>query len=164
VGNLNDPYFRRFDIAGVILSYSRQGSVNLYGGDLSFTTKINQRVGITADVAIHQTVDNPKLTVTAYRFGPQFYGPHGGRISTFAEFLAGGTRITATSTNFSVFGVSNTTSVSLNGFAAAAGGGIDLRIKPWLGWRLVQADYSFLHAVGANGARLGTGLVFRFGS
>ena len=150
----------------MILGYSRQGSVNLYGGDLSFTTKINQRVGVTADVAVHQTVDNPNVTVTAYRFGPQFYGPHGGRISTFGELLAGGTRITASSTNFSSFGVSNKTSVSLNGFAAAAGGGVDLRIKPWLGWRIVQADYSFLRFVGenSNGARLGTGLVFRFGS
>jgi hypothetical protein len=105
------------------------------------------------------------VTVTAYRFGPQFYGPHGGRISTFGEFLAGGTRITASSTT-SFLGVSNKTSVSLNGFAAAAGGGVDLRIKPWFGWRIVQADYSFLRFVGenSNGARLGTGLVFRFGS
>ena len=28
-----------------------------------------------------------------------------------------------------------TADLSLNGFAAAAGGGMDVRIKPWLSWR-----------------------------
>src|SRR5262245_13965185 len=53
-----DEFFRRFDIAWVVLSYNRQGTVNLYGGDLSFGTSITDRVGIVADVAIHQTVNS----------------------------------------------------------------------------------------------------------
>jgi len=162
-----DEFFRRFDIAWVVLSYNRQGTVNLYGGDLSFGTNITDRVGIVADVAIHQTVNSSlNSTISAYRFGPRFYAPPIGRVALFGEILAGGMRFTGKeSDTFVGTPVTFTTQVSFNGFSMAAGGGMDVRIKPWFAWRAFQADYSLLHFLGgnSNGVRAGTGIVFRFG-
>jgi hypothetical protein len=132
---------------------------------LAFNTNINRRVGIVADVSIHQTVDEfPKLTVTAYRFGPRIYGYRGRRISTFGEFLAGGTRVTEERTLI-LFGGTVTSTDHVNGFAAAVGGGMDFQIKPWLTWRMYHADFSYLHIpdINSNGLRVGTGIAFQFG-
>jgi hypothetical protein len=157
--------FRRFDIDWVLLSYNRQSQVSLYGGDLAFNTNINRRVGIVADVAIHQTVNEfPELRVTAYRFGPRIYVYRGRRISTFGEFLAGGARVTAQQSVI-YLGSTITSSAYVNGFAAAVGGGMDFQIKPWLTWRMYHVDFSYLHIpdINSNGLRVGTGIAFQFG-
>src|SRR5262245_59380483 len=142
---IGDESFRRFDIDWVLLSYNRQGQANLYGGNLAFNTNINRRVGIVADVSIHQTVNEfPGLRVTAYRFGPRIYGYRGRRISTFGEILAGGTRVTEEQRVISP-GFTTTLTAHVNGFAAAVGGGMDFQIAPWLMWRMYHADFSYLH-------------------
>jgi len=142
-----EEHFRRFDIAYIALSYNRQASADLYGGDLSFTTNLNPVIGIAADVAVHETLNSPALRVTAYRFGPRFYGTPAGRFSSFAEVLAGGAQFTRKS-----------------GFSFAAGGGADIRLTSALTWR-TQADYSFLNVadISSHGMRGGTGIAFRFG-
>ena len=86
---------RKFEIGWNVLSYSRQESVNLYGGDLSFAAKVTPRMAVVADLAVHTTTDSGvDLTTNSYRFGPRFYLQRTKRISTFGEFLFGGTRIT----------------------------------------------------------------------
>lgn len=157
--------FRRYEIGWNLLSYSRQGSLNLYGGDLSFTAYPIQRFGITADVAIHQTsLQGTDVTTTTYRFGPKFVSRYGKRASTFAEALFGGTRLTGSTTSLSG-GSTTTTSEHADGFALAIGSGVDIAIRPWIAVRAVQVDYSLLHFSGitSNGLRVGGGLVFRFG-
>jgi len=156
---------RKFDIGGDV-SYSRQGSVELYGGDLSLTTHVWEGVGIVADVAVHSTTVSPTVTTLTYRFGPRFYAGRTRRVSAFGEFLVGGTRITGSSSSLFPAGIAPTaTSKGLNGFALAAGAGVEVTISPWLAWRAVHADYSLLRFGGSvsDGARIGTGIVFRFG-
>jgi hypothetical protein len=170
-----DESFRRFDIGFVAVSYNRQGSLNMYGGNLSFMTHINENIGIVADVAVHESLEDPvdlfvsgttsKGRVVAYRFGPRLYALTDRRASIFTEFLVGGTRVTGIGTASSVFiGVPLRAELSFNGFSSAIGGGVDFKITPWLTWR-TQADYSYLRFSGANsyGVRTGTGVAFRFG-
>ena len=108
---------------------------------------------------------SPKVEIVTYRFGPRLYVSTKGRMTPFAEILAGGTRVTTSFTEI-FSGGRTTTSFSSNGFAFAAGGGLDVGIKPWFAWRAIQSDYSLLRIEGAtsNGVRLATGIVFRFGS
>jgi len=156
---------RPFEIGWNVLSYSRQGSVNLYGGDLSFTAYPSQRIGIVADVAIHTTnVGTVDLTTTTYRFGPKFVFKHGSRIRTFGEAIFGGVNLSG-SQSVVTGGTTTTSTESVNGFAMAFGGGIDIGIRPWIAIRAAQVDYSYFSVEGgsSNGARIGGGLVFRFG-
>jgi len=81
--------FRRFDINWNLLSYSRQGSLNQYGGTLAFTVHVNDRWGIVADVGVHEPIGGGLQTVT-YRFGPRLSHPVGERVTTFGQLLAGG--------------------------------------------------------------------------
>jgi hypothetical protein len=159
-------HFRRFDIGWNVLSYARQSDRDLVGGNLSFAIRKSERLGFVADLAIHETVPFSSTRITTYRFGPRFYAPEKGRITAFGEILAGGARA-RTSSTFSFFGGGSTTTTSpaINGFALAAGGGLDVRIKPWFAWRMIQADYSLLRLAGdtSNGVRVDTGIVFRFG-
>jgi opacity protein-like surface antigen len=157
---------RPFEIGWNVLSYSRQGSVDLYGGDLSFTAYPSQKIGIVADVAIHSgTVNSLDLTSTTYRFGPKFVFKHGSRVRSFGEVLVGGTHLNG-SASITAGGTTTTQSESISGFAMAVGGGLDVGIRPWIAIRVAQVDYSYLHISGgsSNGVRIGGGLVFRFGS
>jgi hypothetical protein len=157
--------FRRFDVGWTVFSYNRQEEANLFGGDVNFVTHLNDTVAIVADLAVHETLDEPTLQLMAYRFGPRFYTPKIGRsVSPFLEVLAGGIRLEV-SQNFTFQGVKSTVKSHENAFAASAGGGMDVRIKPWLSWRMFKLDFSYFHMDGANsrGGRVGTGLVFRFG-
>ena len=143
--------FRRFDINWNVISYSRQGSANQYGGTLGFAVNLNPALGIVADLGAHQP-DNFNITTYTYRFGPRFSTRSGNRVTLFGQLLAGGVRFTS--------GPS-----SVNGFSLLAGGGVDIGIRPWFAIRAIEGGYSGLHAVSAwsNGARLSTGVVFRFG-
>jgi hypothetical protein len=156
---------RSYEIGWNFASYSRQGSLNFYGGDLSLTGYLSQRMGIAADFAIHKnSTSGVDVTTTTYRFGPKFVMPRGKRFTAFGEILAGGTRLSGTSSRF-VFGTTVNASQPLNGFALAVGGGVDIGIRPWFALRAPQVDYSFLHigSFSSNGMRIGGGLVFRFG-
>jgi hypothetical protein len=160
--------FRRFDIGWNVLSYSRQGSINAYGGDLSFAFHASKRIAVVADFAAHQaSVSGIDLDTFTYRFGPRYSRTFGSRLTAFGEVLAGGTRLTGGTTTFSS-GTTTTTSTSFNGFALAAGGGLDIGIRPWFAWRAAQLDYSLLRFgqldATSNGIRVGSGIVFRFGS
>jgi opacity protein-like surface antigen len=159
--------FRPVEIEWNLLSYSRQGSINLYGGDLSFTGYPTKRFGITADVAVHSgTAGGLDVDTITYRFGPKFRTPLGKRWTHFGEFLVGGSRLTGSTTALSG-GATTTSSASTSGFALAFGGGLDVAIRPWIAVRVVQFDYSYLRFseidTSSNGFRVGGGLVFRMG-
>lgn len=159
--------YRTYDIGWNLASYSRQGSVNLYGGDLSFAAHLNKRIAIVADLAAHQsTSTSPTIRTVTYRFGPRFSVNRGSRFTTFGEVLAGGSRLTGGSSVF-FGGTTVTASQSYNGFAFAIGGGVDIGIRPWIAVRVVQFDGSILRFgeldTTSNGYRVGAGLVFRMG-
>lgn len=159
--------YRGYEIGWNVASYSRQGSANLYGGDLSFTIYPTKSFGIVADAAEHQTIETGlNLKTFTYRFGPKFVARRGKHVTTFGEVLAGGTRITGSLSAISS-GTTVSASQSFDGFAFAVGGGLDIAVRPWIAVRAVQYDYSFLHFgslnTNSNGFRVGGGLVFRFG-
>ncbi|HZI51392.1 MAG TPA: hypothetical protein VFE29_06180 [Terriglobia bacterium] len=165
--------FRRFEINWNILSYSRQGDLNQYGGTLDLAVSLNERVAIIADVGIHQpitTVAGVNVTTSTYRFGPRFSARHGRRVTTFSQFLAGGVRLTGSGSVF-IGGTTVTASESVNGFSMLVGGGVDIGIRPWFAIRAVEGGYSGLHIgdVGgveggwSHGFRVSGGIVFRFG-
>jgi hypothetical protein len=137
---------------------------NYYGGNRSFTVNANDWFGVLSEGTVHQSkssIFGASVTerVTAYRFGPRFTMAQGGPVSLFANVIVGGARVTDEGKVGSL-----KVSDHINGFSAAAGGGFDARIKPWLHWR-TQLDYNYLRFVGYdfNGVRVGTGLAFRFG-
>src|SRR6266516_2404264 len=141
------------------------GKLQSLWGSLSFAVHASMRFGFVSEVDVHDTIGSPKVEIVTYRFGPRLYVSTKGRMTPFAEILAGGTRVTTSFTE-TFSGGRTTTSFSSNGFAFAAGGGLDVGIKPWFAWRAIQSDYSLLRIDGAtsNGVRLATGIVFRFGS
>jgi hypothetical protein len=159
--------FRRFEIDFNFIGYARQGPQNFAAGDLAFAFHATKRLAIVADVGIHVAGDDALSEEwTTYRFGPRISYRHGSRITTFAHVLAGGARATLQSCTCS--GPTKTsTSTSTDGFSFAAGGGVDVGIRPWFGFRVVQADYSFIRFgsadLNSNGFRVSSGIVFRFG-
>jgi hypothetical protein len=160
----NANEFRRFDINWNVLSYSRQASENGLGGTLAFTVHVNDRWGIVADTAIHSRFDTDVEMVT-YRFGPKITHRWGSRGSAFAQFLAGGVHFSIPS--LGAF------SPTANGFSMLVGGGVDVGIRPWFAFRVVEGGYSGIRLCGggaesrdcgwSNGSRVSTGIVFRFG-
>lgn len=153
--------FRRFEIGYLVFSYNRQGEINAAGGGLNFTTNFSERFGITGEITSHEDIDFEGARITTYRAGPRFYFPEAGRVKAFTELLVGGGRAEA---SVNVGGID--VGAAENFFAMAGGFGLDVRIRDWVGWRAVRADYSYLHSSGfgsSNGLRVGTGVVFRFG-
>jgi len=166
--------FRRFEIFYAPYSYARQGDLNIHGGELAFTTNINGRFAVVADLSGHfqnssgdflgMPVDG-SLEVWSYRFGPRFTVHRTNRVSVFAHGLAGGTRLIVTNT-LTDGTATFTSSAHTDGFSLALGGGVDVAWKRWLAFRVIQADFSLLHFGGldtSGGLRLGAGVIFRFG-
>ena len=156
----DEPY--RFELGWNPISYLRQSGKNLRGASFSLTMRRSERLSYVADLAIHQTRDSNPFTASAYRFGLRYYAPARGKFTPFGEVLAGGANLSAVTTTV---GTKSTTIPGHNGLAFATGGGVDYFIKPWLSWRIFQADYSLIRAGGntSNGLRIHTGGVFYFG-
>jgi opacity protein-like surface antigen len=155
---------------------------NFYGWEVSLTTNVNRWLGVEYDFAGHSSSANaqlPTLTgacppfcvtsfsvnTTTHEFlvGPRF-SFRGSRTTPFAHILLGAARDTAsTSLPLPISGPQINVSASQTGFAAALGGGLDLRITRNLAWHN-QADYLvtrlFNHA--QNNVRASTGIAFRF--
>jgi len=160
--------FRRNEIAYNIISYSRQGSFDLWGGDLSFTHYLSDRLSIVGELALHDNKSSGSdfvRTTTEYRIGPRYVLMQRKRARVFGEALIGGSRITDNLFNRFLLGISTTSKESANGYSLAAGGGVDVPIKPWVAVRAAEVNYNFLEISGdkINGIRVGTGIIFRFG-
>ena len=103
--------FRRNEITYNILSYSRQGSFNLWGGDLSFTRHLTDRFAIVGELALHDNKSSGSdfvRTTTEYRIGPRFALMQRKRARVFGEVLVGGSRITDNFFNRFLLGISTT--------------------------------------------------------
>jgi outer membrane immunogenic protein len=102
------------------------------------------------------------LTLTSFAAGPR-YTPHAfGRLQPFAQVLIGGAHASGgLSPGSSGFG-------SSTGFAAIAGGGLEIRLTERVALRAIEADYYYTRFNNGandhqNNLRIGAGLVFRFG-
>jgi hypothetical protein len=123
---------------------------NLNGLEITGQYKWTNWFGLAADLDAHfgspSQIDNRTLHFMA---GPLISFP--GRISPFVHVLGGIGHIRAN-------GLAGTS------FAAAVGGGLDMRLAPMLSWRIFQVDDVMTRFFGGtqHNARLSAGLVFRF--
>jgi hypothetical protein len=145
------------------LSYLRQDGQNLKGGSFSLAWRRSERRSYVLDLSIHQNSDVNPVPHTAYRFGPRWVLPARGKFTPFVQILGGGAYV---GTKIIINGTTTTSIPGANGLSLAAGGGVDMRVRPWFSWRVVQADYSLMRAKGEtlNGVRLHTGGIFHFGT
>jgi hypothetical protein len=101
--------------------------------------------------------------------GPSFSPWSGHRLRPFVHAKAGLVRsrrqVDVFGVAISPLGVCDATCPAEIGFAAEAGGGLDLRLSPRFVLRLVQADYRLvrLESDSAGRLRLSAGLVLHFG-
>jgi opacity protein-like surface antigen len=139
---------------------------NLYGWNFSVTENLNKWFGGTADFSGfygHQTQVGPGLAPVnvnvnahTFMFGPRFTYRKAGSITPFAHVLLGGIRGSR-----GYLGISQ----SAVKFAAAFGGGLDVKVSKHVAVRVIQAEYvatPFLDLRQDN-IRLSAGIVFRFG-
>lgn len=141
-------------------SYLRFGvsnGVNQNGGSVSIAGNVNRWLGIAADLGgYHAAPSGVTVNTFTYMGGPRFSYRKSGSVTPFAQVLLGGVRGT-----LSAFG----SSVSTNGFAYSAGGGVDFRVAKHVAFR-PQLDYIGMRLGGGtvNTVRGSFGIVFRFGN
>lgn len=144
--------------AYVGFQYTRvSGSVapNFTGGVGQFAYYPKSWLGVVGEVSGVADTDGRGSSIYTFMGGPRATLRHG-RFEPYAQVLIGGSRIDS-----SVQGVGRE---STNSFAAAVGGGVDLKVVHHFAIRLIQVDYLFLHSGEATqgNLRLSTGFVFRF--
>ncbi len=165
----------RYEIAGTydylnFMPGDPFSNFNNHGGAGSFTYNASKWLGLTAELGGYhftrnfQPLNSQEATgsTTSYLFGPRLNLRKFDRFIPFGEFLIGG-----------VHGGSQLTggTSSLNSFALATGGGVDIALTRNLAWRFAQLDYLMTTFSGAglgasarqNNFRAATGLVLRFG-
>jgi hypothetical protein len=140
------------------------GGFNLNGGSATFSHILTDRFSVLGDFGAYKFRGLPSgvdSTMYTYLFGPRISLRKSNRFTPFAQALIGGGRLNASSGGIDA---------GENGFAMAAGGGIDMSFHSRWAIRLVQVDYlltRFSRVDGSSGTqndlRISTGLVFRFG-
>jgi hypothetical protein len=130
--------------------YTTTPSRNLNGWELSGQYKFANWLGGVADLDAHYGLpSNADYRTVTFMAGPQISIP--ARLSPFLHVLVGVDHIRAAE-------------ITASSFAAALGGGIDMRIGPALSWRIFQADDVVTRFFGGtqHNPRLSTGIVLRF--
>jgi hypothetical protein len=123
---------------------------NLSGVEIAVQYKFNDWLGVVGEVDGHFGLPSkPASRSLNILAGPQFSLPK--RISPFAHILVG-------------YGHGYTNGIWDNSFAAAIGGGIDMRVAPLLSWRIFEGDDVITRYFGGieHNPRISTGLVLRF--
>jgi len=168
-------------------SYFRgDGGANLHGWNGSITGNLNRWFGVTADFSGHYNSGSSNVAVNIpqiplfttsvdansnihnFLFGGTFSHRGSETLVPFAHALAGFSRSHVDGTAVTnVLGGTSVTSFSGSdtAFAAAFGGGLDVKLNKKFAFRVVQADYlltRFGRGTQSN-ARISTGIVFRFG-
>ncbi|MEW6208485.1 MAG: outer membrane beta-barrel protein [Acidobacteriota bacterium] len=164
------------------------GGGDLHGWNGSIAVNLNKWFGVVADFSGHYDSNTssfsssfiPGLPTVSGRieadtnihnflFGPRFSYRKKESVTPFAHALIGFSRAHVEG-SFTTTTDSGTVSFDFSendtAFAAAFGGGLDVKLSDSLALRLVQADYLLTRFGGftEHNARISTGLVFRFGS
>lgn len=134
---------------------------NLNGWELSGTYKPGHLIGFTADFSGHYgSIGSSSTHLQTYLFGPTVSLP--GPISPFVHVLVGVAheRVGEGSPGGGLITLPTTG----NAFAAAIGGGIDVKVMPFVAWRAIQVDYLATRFTPStqNQPRISTGIVLRF--
>ena len=135
-------------------------NLNLNGWNVGGAFKVLGPLALKADFAdTSGSFQGANTHLKTYLIGPQLRFP--GPISPFAHFLIGGAH---ESTTTSTSGPITTTSPTRNAFATALGGGLDLKVFPFISVRPIQIDYLLTHfnSNTQNQFRYSAGIVLRF--
>jgi opacity protein-like surface antigen len=139
---------------------SGSSSTNIHGASFNLAGNLNSWMGIVADVGAG-SIDDSGLSgnIFTYMFGPRISYRHNDRFTPFGQVLVGGARLRV---NVPTSGSSNTT---LNAWAVALGGGVDVKLSNHFSIRAVQAEYLMtrFNSQQQNNARISAGLVLRLG-
>lgn len=143
---------------------ANSGGLNLNGASESLAYAFSGRFSAAADVGEYRFSGlSAGLTSTMYTylFGPRIAFRRRSHVNYFVQILAGGGRLNANSGGISA---------GENGFAMAAGGGLDVAFGGRFAVRVVQADYLVTRYDSVAGSpatqshtRISAGVVFRFG-
>jgi peptidoglycan-associated lipoprotein len=146
------------------------GCFSMNGGSVSFAWRLRPRISLVADIGATRvgdvTSEHHDLTLTTLLFGSRFHFPEK-RMGTeqaryalkpFAQVLFGGAHASGA--------LSGTASGSSNGFAFAAGGGVDMSLNRRIALRLLQTDYLLTRVPNGvndnqNSLRVASGVVIR---
>jgi opacity protein-like surface antigen len=161
-----DYTFTRINPGGNLTSYTANGG----SGFVEFN--VNRVVGLVADLGANYAgnvngfpVDNTTLT---YLFGPRFNWRMS-RLTPYVQVLVGGARF---SNAYDPASTSPVLGTSENTFAAAIGGGVDVRLTNHIAVKPIQVEYFMTQVPSTftnvnevqNNLRYSAGLVFLFGS
>jgi opacity protein-like surface antigen len=139
------------------------------GGSGTAAYNINRMFGVVADFGVYTNggAGNLNPTTFTYLFGPRYSLRTSSRFTPYVQALVGGARV---STSF-LDANSNSVSATDNGFAAAFGGGLDVRLTDSIAIKPFQVEYLLtdlpnVWSTGTtqNNLRYTAGVVFRFGS
>ena len=132
--------------------------LNFNGWEAGGAFKVFGPLALAADFSrTSGSFQGANVHLQTYLAGPQLRFP--GRISPFAHFLLGAAHESvSTSAGSLIFGPTQ------NGFATALGGGVDLKVLPFIAVRPVQVDYLLTHfnSNTQNQLRVSAGIVLRF--
>lgn len=132
------------------------GGLSGNGFDFNYNGNFNDHFGITADFGSSYTSQNTvKYSNYTYTFGPVFSLRRKG-YTPFVHALIGGDHESASL---------GTASLSVNGLAVMAGGGVDFNLNRHFALRVAQADWMMVrNSRGSSdkNVRVITGLVFRY--
>ncbi|HLJ87246.1 MAG TPA: PKD domain-containing protein [Candidatus Angelobacter sp.] len=162
-------FYTKTGIGTPVVSTAKEDFL-LYGGTLAVTGNFNKWFGLTGDIAGYDVTGLPptvKSHAYTFMFGPQFSFARSDRWHPFVHVLAGGIHlspeVTGVGTPFF-----NRTASNLNNVAAAAGGGLDLKLGKYAAWRLFQGEYMYTRLPDnldqrQNNWRASAGIVLTFG-
>jgi opacity protein-like surface antigen len=134
-------------------------NVNFNGWNVGGAFKVLGPLAVAADFSdTSGSFQGAHTHLKTYLVGPQLRFP--GPISPFAHFLVGGAH-EATS---SAVGLVTISSPTQNAFATTLGGGLDLKVLPFISVRPIQIDYLLTHFNSStqNQFRYSGGIVLRF--
>jgi opacity protein-like surface antigen len=161
-----DYQFTRFNSGGNLGSYSANG------GSGFFEYNLNHVVGLVADLGANYvgnangvSINNTTFT---YLFGPRFNW-RTSRYTFYVQTLVGGARF---SNAFDPASNAPNLGISENSFAAAIGGGVDVRLSDHIAVKPIQVEYLMTQLPSEfvnvnqvqNNLRYSAGIVYRFGS
>jgi len=136
------------------------GKTNLNGWEAGGAVKFIGPLSLAADFSgTSGTFHGANTHLQTYLVGPQLRFP--GPISPFAHFLFGAAHESIGTGTFSGIGFTGPTQ---NAFATAIGGGLDLKVLPFISLRPIQFDYLLtrFNSGNQNQPRVSAGIVVHF--
>jgi hypothetical protein len=140
-------------------TFSTTQNLNLNGWEVSGAYKLLGPLAVAADFSnTSGSFQRADTRLKTYLFGPQLRFP--GPISPFVHFLIGGAHESIATAP----GPLITSGPTQNAFATAIGGGLDLKVLPFISVRPIQVDYLLTHfnSKTQNQPRISVGIVVRF--